>query len=136
VSTAATPEDRAALVAADRAFFDALVAGDAARVTELLAEDFLIVGIQDGAVATRADLVGALDGGLAFPAVTDHPDEAVVRVLGDVGIVVGRTAMAFTGPDGTPFEAGSRYTHVYARAGSGWRLLSAQGTEIRGLTSS
>jgi ketosteroid isomerase-like protein len=131
VSTAATPEDRAALVAADRAFFDALVAGDAAGVGDLLAEDFLIVGIQDGAVATRADLVGALGGGLAFPAVTDHPGEAVVRVLGDVGIVVGRTAMAFTGPGGEPFEAGSRYTHVYARTEDGWRLLSAQGTEIR-----
>jgi hypothetical protein len=34
------------------------------------------------------------------------------------------------GADGTPFEAGSRYTHVYVRSDAGWRLLSAQGTEI------
>ncbi|HEX4225808.1 MAG TPA: nuclear transport factor 2 family protein, partial [Pseudonocardiaceae bacterium] len=111
-------------------FFDALVSGDSAAVAELLAEDFVIVSVRDGSSNTRADLIAAIDGGLVFPAVTDYPDEAVVRVVGEVGIVVGRTAMSFTGPDGTPFEAGSRYTHVYQRSGDGWRLLSAQGTEI------
>lgn len=125
-----TTEDRATLLAADRSFFDALVSGDGAAVRALLADDFVIVSVQDGSVNTGADLVAAIDGGLTFPAVTDHPDEAIVRVVGDVGIVVGRTAMSFVGPDGAPFEAGSRYTHVYVRAGKGWRLLSAQGTEI------
>lgn len=128
--TEATATDRAALLAADRAFFDALVSGDSAAVGKLLAEDFMIVSVQDGSRNTGADLVAAIDGGLAFPAVTDHPDEAVVRTVGDVGIVIGRTAMSFAGPDGAPFEAGSRYTHVYLRSDGGWRLLSAQGTEI------
>lgn len=130
-NTDATSADRAALLAADRAFFDALVSGDSDAVGALLAQDFVIVSIQDGSANTRADLLAALAGGLAFPAVTDHPGEAVVRVVGTVGIVVGRTAMAFTGPDDAPFEAGSRYTHVYVREAGGWRLLSAQGTEIR-----
>jgi hypothetical protein len=39
--------------------------------------------------------------------------------------------MTFTGSDGTEFSAGSRYTHVYSRADGSWRLVSAQGTEIR-----
>lgn len=125
-----TAEDRAALLAADRSFFDALVSGDSTVVRALLADDFVIVSVQDGSVNSGGDLVAAIDGGLVFPAVTDHPDEAIVRVVGDIGIVVGRTAMAFTGADGSPFEAGSRYTHVYVRGGDGWRLLSAQGTEI------
>ena len=126
-----TTDERAALLAADRTFFDTLVVGDSAAVQELLAEHFVIVGVQDGSANTGADLVAAIDGGLTFPSVTDFPDEAVVRGVGEVGIVVGRTAMSFTGPDGAPFEAGSRYTHVYVRAGNEWRLLSAQGTEIR-----
>ena len=129
--TDATAEDRAALVAADRAFFDALVSGDSAAVDRLLARDFVIVSVQDGSANTRADLIAALDDGLRFPAVTDHPGEAIVRVVGEVGIVVGRTAMSFTGADGSPFEAGSRYTHVYVRESDGWQLLSAQGSEIR-----
>ena len=126
----ATSEDRAALLAADRTFFDTLVSGDGAAVGALLAEDFVIVSVQDGSANSGADLVAAIEGGLVFPAVTDYPDEAIVRVVGEVGIVVGRTAMSFTGPDGTPFAAGSRYTHVYVRVSDGWRLLSAQGTEI------
>jgi ketosteroid isomerase-like protein len=125
-----TAEDRAALLAADRSFFDALVSGDSTTVRALLADDFVIVSVQDGSVNSGGDLVAAIDGGLVFPAVTDYPDEAIVRVVGEVGIVVGRTAMAFKGADGSPFEAGSRYTHVYVRGGDGWRLLSAQGTEI------
>jgi ketosteroid isomerase-like protein len=130
VSTEPTAADRAALLAADRTFFDTLVSGDSAAVQALLAENFVIVSVQDGSANTGADLSAAIDGGLVFPAVTDYPDEAVVRVAGEIGIVVGRTAMSFTGPDGEPFEAGSRYTHVYVRAEGGWRLLSAQGTEI------
>ena len=126
-----TPELRAALLATDRTFFDTLVSGDSAAVEALLAEDFVIVGVRDGSVNTRVDLIVAIEGGLTFPKVIDFPDEANVRVVGEVGIVVGRTAMSFTGPDGTPFEASSRYTHVYVRAGGGWRLVSAQGTEIR-----
>jgi ketosteroid isomerase-like protein len=81
-------------------------------------------------VNTGAELIAAIDGGLVFPSVTDYPGEAIVRVVGDVGIVIGRTAMSFAGPDGMALEAGSRYTHVYVRTDGGWRLFSAQGTEI------
>ncbi len=129
----ATPEDRALLLDHDRSFFDALVAADAARLDDLLADDFVLVAVNDGSTVTRADLLGLVAAGtLRFPAVRSFPDEAVVRRVGDVGIVVGRTAMSFTDADGTAFTAGSRYTHVFATGpGAGWRLLSAQGTEIK-----
>ncbi|MER6944022.1 nuclear transport factor 2 family protein [Nonomuraea sp. NPDC000554] len=128
-----SPDDRASLLDHDRRFFDALVAADLATLDALLADDFLLVGVGDGAVATRADLLGLMAAGtLRFPAIHSYPDEAVVRRAGDVGIVVGRTGMDFTGPDGATFTAGSRYTHVFAATpGAGWRLLSAQGTEIK-----
>ncbi|GLW07190.1 hypothetical protein Misp01_23200 [Microtetraspora sp. NBRC 13810] len=128
-----TPEDRASLLGHDRRFFDALVAADTACLAEILAADFLLVAVDGGAVVGRTDLLGVLtDGTLQFPEIHSFPDEAVVRRAGNTGIVVGRTAMTFTGNDGTAFTAGSRYTHVFVREGeAGWRLLSAQGTEIR-----
>ncbi|MFG1682635.1 nuclear transport factor 2 family protein [Nonomuraea sp. NPDC049269] len=125
--------DRATLLKHDQSFFDALVANDLDHLKELLADDFILVGVEDGAVADRGivlDLVAS--GSLQFPRIDSFPDEAIVRVVGKVGIVVGRTGMNFTNPDGTTFSAGSRYTHVYAADAHGsWRLISAQGTAIK-----
>ncbi|MEV4375616.1 nuclear transport factor 2 family protein [Streptosporangium sp. NPDC049644] len=133
MNTLATPDDRASLLDHDRRFFDALVAGDAARLSELLADDFILVSVNDGAAVPGSVLLDAVSSGaVRFPAVQSFPDEAVVRRIGDVGIVVGRTGMNFTNPDGSTFTGGSRYTHVFvAGSGTGWRLVSAQGTEIR-----
>jgi len=126
-------DERAALLGCDQDFFDALVAADSPRLDNLLAADFILVAIANGATVTKADLLAAvLSGAVVFPAVQSFPDEAVVRVIGDVALIVGRTTMNFTSPDGTDFTAASRYTHVYARDDkSGWRLFSAQGTEIK-----
>jgi ketosteroid isomerase-like protein len=133
MTTLAGPDDRTLLLDRDRCFFDALVSADLACLDDLLADEFIMVAINDGATATRTDLLGLVSSGtLRFPAVRSFPDEAVVRRIGDVGIVVGRTSMNFTSPDGTVFTAGSRYTHVFASDSSvGWRLVSAQGTEIK-----
>ncbi|MEU7832805.1 MULTISPECIES: nuclear transport factor 2 family protein [unclassified Nonomuraea] len=126
--------DRDTLLEYDQSFFDALVANDLDRLTELLADDFLLVGVEDGAVATKQvilDLVAS--GSLRFPRIDSFPGEAIVRFHGEVGIVVGRTGMNFTSPEGATFSAGSRYTHVYATDSHGsWRLTSAQGTAIKG----
>jgi ketosteroid isomerase-like protein len=133
MTTLASPGDRASLLDRDQRFFDALVAGDAAGLGELLADDFILVSVDGGAAVTRSELLGAIAAeAVRFPAVQSFHDEAVVRRVGDVGIVVGRTGMNFTNADGSTFTAGSRYTHVFAaEPGGGWRLLSAQGTEIK-----
>ncbi|MGW5931709.1 YybH family protein [Streptomyces anulatus] len=124
--------DRAALVEHDQRFFNALVSADTACLGELLADDFILVSIEDGSVVPRLALLAAVSSGIVtFPAVESFPEEAVVRRHGDVGIVVGRTNMNFASSDGTTFTAGSRYTHVFtADSAAGWRLVSAQGTRI------
>ncbi|MEU8321214.1 nuclear transport factor 2 family protein [Nonomuraea sp. NPDC048881] len=124
---------RTTLVELDQSFFDALVANDHDRLKDLLADDFVLVGVEDGAVAGKDVLLDLVtSGSLQFPKIDSFPDEAIVRVIGDVGIVVGRTGMNFTNPDGSTFSAGSRYTHVYAIGpDGGWRLVSAQGTAIK-----
>ncbi|NUR91535.1 MAG: nuclear transport factor 2 family protein [Nonomuraea sp.] len=124
----------AVLLQRDQSFFDALVANDVDRLRELLADDFVLVGVEDGAVADKAVLLDLVaSGSLSFPKIESFPGEAIVRMVGNVGIVVGRTGMNFTNPDGSTFSAGSRYTHVYATGAQGeWRLVSAQGTAIKG----
>ncbi|WP_433136425.1 DUF4440 domain-containing protein [Actinomadura nitritigenes] len=125
--------DRDTLLQHDQFFFQALIDADTTRLEELLAEDFVLVGVEDGAVADKAALLTLIaSGDLRFPAIGSFPDEAIVRRVGDVGVVVGRTSMTFDNPDGTTFSAGSRYTHVFAADTSGrWRLLSAQGTALK-----
>jgi ketosteroid isomerase-like protein len=125
--------DRVTLLEHDQRFFDALVASEVAVLEELLADDFVLVGVEDGAVADKRMLLDLVaSGSLRFPRIQSFPDEAIVRVIGTVGIVVERTGMNFINPDGTTFGAGSRYTHVYAADVHGaWRLVSAQGTATR-----
>src|SRR3954447_23263873 len=93
----------------DEQFFTALTSADTAALERLLHPDFLIVAVHDGSVASRTELIQAVaSGAVTFPAIATFAGEARVRTVGDVAIVVGRTAMEFTG-----FAAASRYTHVW-----------------------
>ena len=114
---------------AEERFFDALAAGDVARIEDLLHEDFLIVDLMSGGVADRASFLAALrDRLVAFDRV--QLVERAGRRHGDRAVIVGRTEMSGTF-GGAPFAAASRYTHVLVRDGDDrWRLVSAQGTQI------
>lgn len=132
MTTIANLDDRASLLEQDQRFFDALVAADTTSLNDLLAEDFILVAVNDGSAVTKTDLLGVMASGtLRFPAVQSYPADAIVRRIGDVAIVVGRTSMNFTNADGSAFTAASRYTHVFSFDNiAGWRLVSAQGTQI------
>jgi ketosteroid isomerase-like protein len=131
MSTSLSPQDRAAVLDRDQRFFEALMAADVPALEDLLAEEFILVGVNDGAVVPRSALIEAVaSGAVRFPAIESYPDEAIVRRLGEVAIVVGRTGMNVTAPDGAGFTLGSRYTHVFTADTDGWRLISAQGTPI------
>lgn len=117
----------------DDAFFEALLRQDANALEVLLGEDFTIVDVASGSVHPRAAFLGAIrDGLVTFDAIETFPEEALIREYGDVGVIVGRTQMAFRGPDGSSVEVASRYTHVLRAKsdGDGWQLVSAQGTQI------
>jgi hypothetical protein len=59
-----------------------------------------------------------------------EPIDVRVRVYQTTAVVTGRTEMS--GQFGeTPFTIKSRYTHVYVEQQGRWRLVAAQGTEIR-----
>jgi pimeloyl-ACP methyl ester carboxylesterase len=127
---------RATVLAADRSFFDALLAGDASSLDGMLADDFVIVDVAAGGVTERADFIGAVAAGaVRFDAIDTDPTQTRVRFAGDGAIAVGRTTMRFCVPaadgDASSTTVQSRYTHVFRRSEAGWRLVSAQGTQIR-----
>jgi ketosteroid isomerase-like protein len=120
----------APVLAAEDLFFRSLLARDTAALRDLLADDFAIVDVMAGNVASREALLEVLDSGvLTFVAVERDPAEVTVRHRPGVAVVLGRTTMtmAFAGETGT---VGSRYTHVYVHDDDRWLLLAAQGTRL------
>jgi hypothetical protein len=119
------PDD--VLIAEDQ-FFQALLQSDRAGLEGVLARDFLLIDVMTGSEIPRPlllELVGSRQ--LVFESV--ERIDARVRLYGDAAVVTGQTRMR--GHYGEqPFEAHSRYTHVYTQAGGAWRLASAQGTPI------
>jgi len=118
----------AGVLAAEDAFFAALLAADRPALDRLLAEDFLLIDVLAGQAVGRAallDLVGS--GGLEFVRIERPRAEVSVRHRPGLAVVVGRTRMTMRVP-GAEMTADSRYTHVYALDGDRWRLLAAQGT--------
>jgi ketosteroid isomerase-like protein len=124
----------AAVRRTDLDFFAALIDRDVRGLEALLAEEFLIVDVLRGSVHPRAAFVEAISAGLVtFEEIETFPDERTIRFAGPgTGIVVGRTAMSLTGPEGARATVASRYTHVFQADGRNWQLISAQGTPISG----
>jgi ketosteroid isomerase-like protein len=123
-------EDR--LQHTDLDFFAALLEGDMPTLEALLGQDFLMVDVVSATVHSRAAFLEAISGGMVtFQEIETFPYDRTIRLLNaDTGIVVGRTGMSFTGPDGARLTVASRYTHVFQADGRNWQLVSAQGTPI------
>ena len=116
------------VLAAEREFFTALVAGDAAALERVLADDFALIDVMTGSEISRAVLLAIVGSGqLRFEEI--EPAEVRVRFYGTSAVVTGRTQMRGRFED-TPFTVRSRYTHVYAEQQGEWRLAAAQGTQI------
>ena len=114
--------------AAERRFFDALLAGDVSALDAVLVADFALVDVMRGSEVTRAALIEAVGArALRFDAIDLL--ESRTRRYGDAAIVTGRTAMRGRMGD-APWAAKSRYTHVFVRQDGAWRMASAQGTPI------
>ena len=120
-------ETPAILDAEDR-FFVGLLNADRAALELVLAPDFLLVDVMTGSEVPRDFLVDAVGSReLVFEAITRAPGR--VRHYGDTAIVVGETRMRGRYGEQS-FAAHSRYTHVYIKSGSGWQIVTAQGTPI------
>ncbi|HSB54449.1 MAG TPA: nuclear transport factor 2 family protein [Gemmatimonadales bacterium] len=116
------------ILTAERAFFTGLMQADVEALGKLLADDFLLIDVMQGAEVPRSallDLIGS--GQLRFGAV--EIVDSRVRRYGAAAVVTGQTRMRGQFGDQS-FTAHSRYTHVYVEREGRWRLVTAQGTRI------
>lgn len=121
--------DKSDPLAAERQFFSSLIDSDVESLDRILGDDFLLIDVMTGSKIPKSDLLAVLrTGQLKFAAI--EPVESRLRLYGTTAVITGRTQMS--GQFGeTPFVASSRYTHVYVKVQSQWRLVSAQGTQTR-----
>src|SRR6266481_7177935 len=115
-------------LAADKRFFDALIAGDAQALDHILADDFILIDVMCGSEITKPAFLTAIGSGqIKFESI--EPAENRVRLYQTTAIITGRTQMKGKLGD-APFAASSRYTHVFVDQLGDWRLATAQGTQI------
>lgn len=117
-----------AILAAERGFFTGLMKADVPTLEGVLADDFLLIDVMQGAEIPRPALLEVVGSGqLKFD--TIETVDSRVRRYGTAAVVTGQTRMRgqFAGQG---FTARSRYTHVYVEQQGRWRLVAAQGTQI------
>lgn len=114
--------------AVEQEFFTALIEADLDALRRILADDFVLIDVMTGSEVTKStllDVVGA--GQLRFEGI-DRP-EYRGRLYGTTTVITGRTEMkGYFGEQ--PFQASSRYTHVFIEQSERWRMVAAQGTQI------
>ena len=112
----------------ERRFFNGLIAHVEA-VEDLMSDDSLLIDVLSGSEVTKSELITVLRSGqLKFDKI--KPLGSRVRFYEGTALVTGSTEMS--GRFGTePFSVHSRYTHVYIESQDSWRLVSAQGTQIK-----
>src|SRR5262249_7032066 len=114
--------------ATEQQFFSSLVGGDIGALDRILGDDFLLIDVMTGSEVKKPDLLAVLGSGqLKFGAI--QALESQVRIYGTTAVITGRTQISGRLGEAA-FTASSRYTHVFVKEQSQWRLVSAQGTQI------
>ena len=113
----------------DHHFFAALINADVPVLEHILSEDFILIDVMSGSEISKKAFIGFVRSRqITFESIT--PAENRVRTYGTTAVITGRTEMKGKFGD-TPFATQSRYTHVFGREQDEWRLVSAQGTQIK-----
>lgn len=123
----ATPPAPAALTAAAEAYESAQIAGDAAMLERLIADDYVLVG-SDGARQDKAELIAfwTADGFDPAPVTVTEP----VEHFWSDGAALGGTVTLSGMQGGAPFSVTIRYVDVWALRDGEWRVIYGQTTRV------
>ena len=119
--TTASRSDLDALLDLNRDYIEAVQHGDVRRFDQILADDFMCSN-PDGSLIDRKAFLEQTAKPVTISGLEAH--DVVVRLLGDVAIVHGRTTYAGSG--GT--AGAGRYTDVWAWRDGRWLAVSAHVT--------
>jgi ketosteroid isomerase-like protein len=107
--------------------YKAMVAADFATLDKLLADDLLYTH-SAGDIDDKKSLVAAMRSG-ARTYKKMATDDTRYKVDGKLAVVTGRVSVGVE-RDGKPTSFQARFTAVYERAASGWRLTAWQTTRL------
>lgn len=107
------------------AWFDALLGEDVAALEQLLSED-VTLAFPGGNLMPRVEFLSHLKSGELFYDTAEHED-MLVRMYGAMGIVTGRSNLAYRFK-GKPGLERLRYTAAYVRTNSRWRVVAWHST--------
>lgn len=106
---------------------EAVRTADAAALEELWDDDFFYTGVRGETKDKRQVLAEIRAGGLRFDMM--RFDEIRVRRYGDTAVVTGCASANGHGPAGA-IRGVFRYTRVYVKRTTGWRIVLFQGTPL------
>lgn len=116
------------LAAAQRARFDATIAGDTAALERLMRDDLLYFH-STGRIDTKRSFIDGLAGrGLPYRAF--QVDGLTVRVLGDSGITSAVIRLRLRNAEGVEDTHPSRCTQVWVKGEDGWQEALWQATRL------
>ena len=125
---ASRPNDRAQLLAVERAWDTAIVKRDVKTLDRIVADDFQLVWV-NGQVSGKREM---LEGAANRKAEIDpfETEDVNVRIYGDTAVLTGRFTQ--TAHLGERHETNQfRYTDVYHRTKRGWQAVSAHASLIK-----
>ena len=108
-------------------YFAAMGRGDLATVEQMLADDYMVVGV-DGKFENRTERLRWLK---ANPGIVANvtPSEIQVRIYGATAVVSGLVSIP---PDGKEPAVTERFTQVWVKGQGTWRVVSGQITKVLG----
>jgi len=119
--------DNDAVLAADDARLNALIAGDFDALDRLLAADLVFVHTKGERDDKKTYLDSLRSGRIRYRAITRS--ETSVKVTGDVGILCGAVTLHAT-IDNDNRSMPVRYMSVWARHAGGWQLLAIDTSRV------
>ena len=118
---------REAILAKDKVFADAMVAGDAETITQLYAADAVILAPNqprgEGTDAVRASWSAALEGGPMSTSTLDS-DLITVSAAGDYAYAVGSYTDSGIAPDGSEWSDQGKYLTVWKSVDGDWKIAA------------
>jgi ketosteroid isomerase-like protein len=115
------------LTAAAHRYEEAQIAGDAAALNQLIADDYVLVG-SDGARQNKAELI-AFWTAEGFDPAPVTVMEAIDHRWSDGAALGGTVTLSWT-QDGAPVSVTLRYIDVWALRDGAWRVVYGQSTRV------
>jgi ketosteroid isomerase-like protein len=122
---AGAPAD--AVKSAEKSWAAATVAGDAAALGRLLADD-LTYTHSSGTTDTKAQYIGNLTGKLKYHKI-EH-ESMDVRIYGTTAVLTATARVSTSRDGGAPSPAHLRFIHVWLRQGNDWKLVAHQSLRL------